>query len=182
MLTKEKVMETASFMAFGKPLVINVLRSIIVESIVDAALKKWNWDWCSADYAGWDFEKDEIRLEVKQSAARQSWVTPKPSAGIFDIAPRTGYYGKEGKFVVSAARHAHIYVFAHHPVWEIELADHRDPKQWVFYVVDARQLVIAKQQTIALNSVRAMVSHCTFENLGDSVEQLRETAYDDKAC
>jgi len=91
-ITSASVVAAAAKAAFGKPLVTNVYRSIIVDAMVAAALGE-AWKWCSADYAGWDIESPTgTRLEVKQSAARQSWLPS--SAGYrppsFDIAERTG--------------------------------------------------------------------------------------------
>jgi hypothetical protein len=89
-VTKEDIVARASSMAFGKSLIMNVLRAMILETIVDSALSL-DWKWFSTDYAGWDFEHSDLTwLEVKQSSALQSWKTPKESAAIFDIAPRTG--------------------------------------------------------------------------------------------
>ena len=114
--------------AFGRPLITNVLRGHVVEAIVACALEP-DWTWCSQDYASWDFEHPGgLRLEVKQSAARQSWATSdKPSACSFDIAERKGRW--EGAvWIDEPGRAAHIYIFAHHPIAESE-ADHRDPEQ-----------------------------------------------------
>jgi hypothetical protein len=36
-------------------------------------------------------------------------------------------------------RHAHVYVFAYHPIADTT-ADHLDPRQWVLYVVAAEHL------------------------------------------
>ena len=130
-VTKEEIAARAASVAFGKPLVMNVLRAIIIETIVDAALGA-GWKWCSGDYNGWDFEHtDRTRLEVKQSAALQSWPTTKESAAIFDIAPRAGYWVDGIRWVKETARHAHIYVFARHPVTDIARADHRDPSHGI---------------------------------------------------
>jgi hypothetical protein len=65
-VTKEDIAARASSMAFGKPLIMNILRAMIVETIVDSALSL-DRKWCSTDYAGWDFEHSDLtRLEVKQ--------------------------------------------------------------------------------------------------------------------
>jgi len=119
--------------AFGKPLVTNVLRGHVVEAIVAMALEP-EWVWRAGDYSSFDFERsDGKRLEVKQSAARQSWAPPahgkiNPS---FDIRERSGRW--EGPlFVAEPGRAAHIYVFAFQPNVS-EIADHRDPAQWEFY-------------------------------------------------
>jgi hypothetical protein len=122
------VQRKVSESAFGKPLVTNVLRGHVVEAIVAMALEP-DWSWCSEDYSSWDFERaDGLRLEVKQSAARQSWATSdKPSACSFDIAQRKGRWEGQ-KWVDEPGRAAHIYIFAHHPIAGID-ADHRDPAQ-----------------------------------------------------
>lgn len=79
--------------AFGRPLITNVLRGQVVEAIVACALEP-EWHWCAADYSSWDFDRaDGFRVEIKQSAARQSWATSdKPSSCSFDIAERKGYF------------------------------------------------------------------------------------------
>lgn len=58
--------------AFGRPLITNVMRGQVVEAIVACALEP-ECRWCAADYSSWDFDRaDGVRLEIKQSAARQS--------------------------------------------------------------------------------------------------------------
>jgi len=134
--------------AFGRPLVTNVLRGMVAEAIVACALEP-EWHWCAQDYANWDFERaDGLRLEVKQSAARQSWATSdKPSACSFDIAARKGRL--EGATWIDApGRAAQIYVFAHHPVADIS-ADHRDPAQWNFHVVRSADLPATRSLSLA---------------------------------
>ena len=175
-VTKQDIVARASAMAFGKPLIMNVLRAMIVETIVDSALSS-DWKWCSTDYAGWDFEhSDRTRLEVKQSSALQSWKTPKESAAIFDIAARTGYWVDGITWVQETARHAHIYVFARHPVTDIALADHRDPSQWDFYVTPSSKLLLRAQRTIALGSIIPLSSgKCHFGELGTRVEEVRKS-------
>lgn len=145
----EDVVAKVSASAFGTPLVTNVLRGHVVEAVIALALEP-EWRWCSADYAAWDFERgDGLRLEVRQSAFRQSWVT-EPHIKIvrrFDIGARK--YAWEGS-VRSAlsGRAAQVYVFAYHDVRD-DTADHRDPKQWEFYVVPASLLPHAKSISIA---------------------------------
>jgi hypothetical protein len=161
----------AAEVCFGKPLITNINRGLIAELIVEAALPP-DWRWCAADYAGHDFEHvDGTRLEVKQSAARQSWAAPASgvSRSVFDIASRAGHW--EGAVWIEAAgRRAQIYVFAHHPVEDLS-ADHRDPEQWRFYVVRAVDLPDSK--TLALSRVRALVDRCDFAGLKTEVERLR---------
>lgn len=152
--------------AFGRPLITNVLRGQVVEAIVASALEP-EWTWCSADYSSWDFERaDGCRLEVKQSAARQSWATSdKPTACSFDIAKRKGRW--EGTtWIDEAGRAAHIYVFAHHPISDSS-ADHRDAKQWQFYVLATSSPPIIKRLTLA--RARSLTAPVSFAKLREAV-------------
>jgi len=159
--------------AFGKVRVVNVLRSILVEAIVDRALPD-GWTWCSSDYAAYDFRHDDgTRLEVKQSAALQSWKAAKPSAPIFDVAPRTGYWKDGIVWAPEFGRHTDIYLFAHHPVVD-DTVDHRNPYQWDFYLLPAVHIPDPKRKTITLSSIRFLkASLCKFDGLGVAVESMR---------
>ena len=151
--------------AFGKPLVTNVLRAQLVEAMVALVLEP-EWHWCSADYAPCDFERaDGLRLEVKQSAARQSWKTDKPSKAVFDVAARTGRNEAYG-WVAEYGRAAHLYVFAHHPIFD-DCADHRDPNQWDFYVVPSSLLPTVKQ--LALGTIKTMAEAVAIFALKEAV-------------
>ena len=162
-----KVSETA----FGRPLVTNVLRGLVVEAIVAAALEP-QWQWCAEDYSSWDFQRgDGLRLEVKQSAARQSWaVSDKPSQCSFDIAQRKGRW--EGPIWIEApGRAAHLYVFAHHPVADSS-ADHRDPSQWHFYVVPTRDLPATRR--LSLVAAARLTEPVGFGELATKVQTIAE--------
>jgi hypothetical protein len=153
--------------------VTNVLRGLVAEAIVALALEP-EWTWCGGDYASWDFvNQNGLRLEVKQSAARQSWaVGNATTACSFDIAIRTGRY--EGTiWVPEAGRAAHLYVFAHHPVAE-ETADHRDPAQWDFYVVATDHLPATKRLT--LKRLQSLTEPETFEKLAEAVRRVAAPA------
>lgn len=167
----QAIIANATRAAFGRPLVNNVLRAILVEAIVDASLDQ-GWEWCSSDWALCDFKhSDGTRLEVKQSAARQSWhsETDKPSSAMFDIAPRKmAWDGKQ--WVPSSGRNAEIYVFAHHPIVDAT-ADHRNPAQWVFYVVLASTLPSTAR--ISLVGVQARALAIEVESLAAAVDLAR---------
>ncbi len=94
--------------AVGKPLVTNVLRGLLVEAMVAIALEPV-WTWVAGDYASWDFEGPRgLRLEVKQSAARQSWADENViSKCSFDIAPRTGPLSDTAEFPLAGGRNFH---------------------------------------------------------------------------
>ncbi|MGQ0661860.1 hypothetical protein [Sphingosinicella sp.] len=163
------ILQRAADAAFGKPLVTNIHRGLIAEAVVATALEP-EWRWCSEDYASWDFERaDGVRLEVKQSAARQTWEKDgdKPSACSFDIAERKGRY--EGtRWIAAPGRNAHLYIFAHHPQADSH-ADHRDPLQWHFYVVRTDALPLAKR--IGLASVSKLSKAVDYAGLPNAVAE-----------
>ena len=78
-LNANEIAKKAGDAAFGNPLVENSWRSHVVEMIVECVLFP-EWKWSAEGWSGWDFEhvKTGLRLEIKQSAAKQSWKgTPK---------------------------------------------------------------------------------------------------------
>lgn len=169
---KNEVISKLCDAAFGKPLVTNVLRAQIVEAMVALVLEP-AWHWCGADYAPCDFQRnDGLRLEVKQSAARQSWNTEKPSKAIFDVAARTGRNEAHG-WVEEYGRAAQVYVFAHHPIFN-DSADHRDPAQWQFYVVLTASLPDVKQ--LSLGTIKSFSSAVQISELARTVNVAAETA------
>ncbi|MCB9997888.1 MAG: hypothetical protein H6871_02835 [Methylobacteriaceae bacterium] len=169
---KREVFDRVAKFAFGKPLIDNNFRGVVAEAIVGMTLPS-GWRWCSESWGGWDFEhSDGTRLEVKQSAARQSWKAPSkgPSERRFDIAMRTGHWLGE-VWVDAPGRKAQIYVFAFHPLLH-EAVDHRDPLQWEFYVVPAGQLPSSK--SITIKRLRTFAKALLFLELGTAVENLRQ--------
>jgi hypothetical protein len=156
--TMNEIVAMASAAAFGRRLIQNNLRSIIVEAMVAKALGS-DWRWSSADWAPYDFEgPNGVRLEVKQSAAHQTWSTPtsKPSKPLYDVAPRKGFFVQgpdDSAWTTKIGRNADVYIFARNDVVG-EQADHRDPAQWRFYVVPAGDLPPTK--TIGLAAIRVV--------------------------
>ena len=143
----------------------------MVEAVVDCALKP-SWRWCSQDWSGWDFEHESgIRLEVKQSAARQTWTALKcRQVPRFDIRERTGYWENGVTWTAQPGRCAQIYLFAHHPIAD-ESADHRDPLQWHFHVVGASKLPSAP--SIGFSAVQKLSQVCPWNALFAAVERER---------
>src|SRR4051812_26326088 len=89
--TADDIRTKAAAMAYGKRLIENSYRGLIAEIIIGEALGQ-AWRHCSGDWRSWDFEHrtSPCKLEVKQSAARQTWEPPtKPSSPRFDIKERT---------------------------------------------------------------------------------------------
>lgn len=110
---------------FDQRLIQNQFRSAFVEAMIEPHLARGGWRYVGGNWSGWDFQhKLGTRLELKQSAAWQTWdpfkqaasgLPPKPGPGIFDIAPRTGWFDEAGAIWTKLAepgRPAHVYVFA----------------------------------------------------------------------
>lgn len=152
----------------------------MAEAIVALALEP-EWRWCSEDYSSWDFDRaDGVRLEVKQSAVKQSWATETapPSVASFDIAHRKGRW--EGAlWIEEPGRHAQLYIFAHHFVGSAE-ADHRDPAQWAFYVIPTSALPGTKR--IGIAAVRSRASGCDFAGLAAAVAACAATVGGDASA
>lgn len=154
---------------FGQRLITNNFRAVIVEAMIASVLEP-EWRWCSADYAGWDFERaDGVRLEVKQSASKQTWhsQTDKPSSCSFDIRAREGRYEGAAWFE-GRGRNADLYVFAHHGVCD-DSADHADPSQWAFYVIQATALPNSKR--IGLRRVQSLADAHMLHQLGGTMTE-----------
>lgn len=151
----------------------NVHRADYVEAIVALALRESGWTR-REPWDARDFENElGVRLEVKQSAAAQSWGSGEiPSLPRFDIGPRTGYWDdKAGCWVPQPGRHANIYVFAwHEEAWET--ADQRDTTSWEFYVVSESEL--PEQKTIRLAAIRDLASRSDVEGLPAAVAKVCE--------
>ena len=145
---------------FDQPIIQNQYRSDFVEAMVDPYLVPAGWHHSGENWSGWDFEHSSgARLEVKQSAAHQTWshLLQAKAPGSFDIAARTGYYAAlDAKWVSQPGRNAHIYVFAWNGSYGAD-TDHRDERQWEFYVVPASVLP-SGQKKITLTTLKAKVA------------------------
>ena len=174
--TPERTRQRLAERLFGQPIIQNQFRSTYVEAMIEPYLTKAGWRFVGSDWNGWDFQRDEKRLEVKQSAAVQSWsfgreTLTRPS---YDIATRTGYFENGGADWVShEGRPAHVYIFAWHGVrpsaplkmHSASPVDHRNPSQWDFHVVAERSL--PDQRTISLAS---LIKTCSVESV--QIEEL----------
>lgn len=156
----------------GAPLVSNAFRGTLVEAIIALAVEPV-WVWKDGGWGGHDFNgPDGLRLEIKQSAARQSWHTPTcpVSSPRFDIKERTGFYDDAEQWQDAPGRRAHLYCFAWHPVEDATIADHRDPDQWTFYIVRTSDLP-DNQKTIGIGGIKRLTDPVQFDGL---LEQLNK--------
>lgn len=154
---------------FGAPILLNSLRGEVVEEMVAMALEPL-WEHCAGDWAAFDFRerRSGLRLQVKQSAARQSWHKDRcpPARPRFSIAEKTGRWDEGDRWVAEPGRNADLFVFAWHKL-TAEAADHRDPNQWEFYVVAERRL--PAQRSISLVGVQALAQPVSIAALAMAV-------------
>ena len=102
---------------YDKRVMNNVYRADYLECLVALTLgADWWLTWAHGwDWAAWDCQHTSgARLEVKQSAARQSWDRETPArrrAPRFDIALRAGDWTQDGsRWVDAPGRPADLYV------------------------------------------------------------------------
>ncbi|MYA16312.1 MAG: hypothetical protein F4086_06035 [Gemmatimonadetes bacterium] len=153
---------------YDDPVMSNIRRADYIEAVVATALRPAGWSRNSS-WASWDFQHAQsgCRMELKQSAARQSWGRTGPAR--FDIAPRTGYWDRSGEWHDDPGRHAHVYVFAWHPERNPS-ADQRDPSSWLFYVTPESEL--PTQKTIGLSVICGMAEPCRIGGLPDELVRM----------
>lgn len=153
---------------FNQPLKENRYRSDYVERLIVEILGD-EFELTSSDWAAWDITHNSgLKIEVKQSAARQSWsgdgtIPDKPNVGRFDIAERSYVWDKKG-WRDQLGRVAGLYIFAWHPIYDPDIADHRDPRQWTFYVLPSQALP-AGQKSIGLRPLQQLAEPVTYAEL-----------------
>jgi hypothetical protein len=161
---------------FGSKILRNDVRGQVVEEIIAMAPEP-EWKLCSGDWAAFDLvhATNRLRIQVKQSAARQSWHKgdcPPPNPR-FSIATKAGRWEDGDKWIEERSRNAEIFVFAWHPVIDATV-DHREPDQWEFYVAAERSL--PQQGSISLAAVRRLSSAVDFDGLARAVSAVAEGA------
>ena len=78
-------------------------------------------------------------------------------------------------FTVSPGRHAHVYLFAWHPIADRDLADHRQIEQWAFYLIRSTALPPG-QETIRLSVLNRLGARCaSASDFGDILDELRRS-------
>ena len=167
---------------YNQRLIGNVERGAYVECLIELALSELRPPWrMTSTWASWDLEQAEsgARIEIKQSAALQTWSEPGTGASPkFDIAPRSGYYANDDSEWIAnetPQRLADLYVMARHDETNPSIADHRLPEQWRFYVVPEHRLP-PRQKSISLNPLSRLAEACGFDDLAATVERAMAEA------
>ena len=161
---------------FGAPLLRNSIRGEWVEEMVALALEP-EWALCAGDWGACDLAQVDgpLRIQVKQSAARQSWHVPAspPPCPRFSIAHKTGRY--EGlTWIADPSRNAEIFIFAWHDRTDAT-ADHRDSAQWQFFVVAEPDL--PPQKSISLAALARVAESVRIGHLAEAVQHKIDAFY-----
>jgi hypothetical protein len=172
-MDREVILERLFRRLYGSPIIQNNHRGELIEEIVAAALEP-DWTLCARDWAAFDLQHGTsgLRIQVKQSAAKQTWAPPLKSKGPrFSIASKTGRY-EGASWVAEAGRNADIFLFAWHPQSD-NTCDHADPSQWQFFVVAERDLPI-NAKSVGLYWLGNHSASSDFANLGCTVNSVSE--------
>lgn len=179
--THQRVVDRLIGRFFSEPIIENVWRGDYVECMIEALLAP---DWhLTGTWDMWDLEHESgARIEIKTSSALQTWTTDKPSLSpSFDIKPRVEMWDQQTATTIpiSPQRLADIYLFAWHPEIRRDLADHRRPEQWRFFIVPEHHFY-PSQKTISLGPVQDLANKYgavtnDHRNLHENIESIRKT-------
>ena len=98
---------------FDQPLIGNQYRSAFIEAMIEPCLALHGWRYVGDGWRGWDFERtDGARLEVKQSAARQTWSVSRNLAtrGASTLLPGRAISTRVGGFPYRDDTPKHMYL------------------------------------------------------------------------
>ena len=159
---------------FSGRLIQNNFRGLYIECQLKLALSP-DWqqtsDWADCDMV----HADGTKLEIKQSAVVQSWSKPgktlRPNTR-YSIEASSGSWREGDQWIEDYSRKAGIYVFAYHPIMEIEVADHTDEAQWEYYVVASRDLPDG-QKTIGISGIRDLATAQKYWGIDAEVDSIR---------
>ena len=156
---------------YGDPVVRNDLRGELVEEIVGMALAP-EWQLCGSDWGACDLRhsKSDLKIQVKQSAAKQSWVAGSrgPSLPRFSIAAKSGRY--DGlDWIAGESRNADIFIFAWHGATGAD-CDHADPLQWKFFVVS--EAALPAQKSLGLPQLERLTTAVDFSGLRSVIRSV----------
>jgi hypothetical protein len=158
---------------FNKAIMSNLARPHFVERMIAITLEP-EWRLTSADWAGWDLQCGGCKVEVKQSAALQTWSDRMSrcggkQVGRFDIRERAGHWADGITWNAETGRQADIYIFAWHGGTDLAAADQRLASQWEFFVIPECNL--PNQKTIGLARIRRMTDAVRLDALRGELEK-----------
>ncbi len=157
---------------FDVPLIQNDLRGLYAEHLI-AELLGDEWNAVGSAWAGWDLEhEDGTKIEVKSSAAKQSWEPSKNGKSLpaFNIKASKFHWRDGSSRLKSDGRLAQIYIFAWHGN-DTKDADQWDADQWEFFVVPTDML--PDQKSISLGPLKHLVRSVKHKELLGKVDNIR---------
>ena len=168
---RRRVLSSLIDRLYGERIIRNDLRGELVEEIVGLALAP-EWHPCGSDWGACDLRHEEsgLKIQVKQSAARQTWSPgPRgPGPARYAIAEKTGRY--EGvDWFAEIGRNADIFIFAWHGLTGPE-CDHADPAQWQFFVV--AEVDLPAQKSLGLPHIERLATESDFSGLREAVRSV----------
>ncbi|MCX6781595.1 MAG: hypothetical protein NTW66_00505 [Candidatus Magasanikbacteria bacterium] len=142
----KKIISGLADRLYNQPIMNNSDRGNYAEQLVASALGKL-WKPVGSGWHLWDFEgrvrEKRIRIQVKQSAARQLWTPKKKPSHAFSVEAknRPDYILRDHpkEKIEGYGRFCEIYIFAWHGIGG-ERCDQRIPEQWIFFVVPEKSL------------------------------------------
>jgi hypothetical protein len=159
-------------------LVDNTARGVLAEFVVAKAL---GIDVTSprVGWATWDLDWEvspgvTLAIEVKSAAYVQSWGQKALSAIQFVVPRRRGFDAVKNALEETAARHAHVYVFALLANTDKRTIDPMRLEQWRFYCLATKQLDARtrSQHSVTLKSLEALAGDAVdFEGLTCAVRR-----------
>lgn len=141
---------------YNRPVMDNRERGDYAEQLVASAVDS-SWWWVGIGWHPWDFESGmgpaRVRMQVRQSAAKQVWRRPQNHQRLFSTRIRLKpNYVPRDLVIEDVGRFCELYVFAWHGV-ETDDCDHRHPAQWMFYVLPER--VLGSRKRVLLSELQS---------------------------
>ena len=163
---------------YEQRLISNVERGAYIECMIELALRERHPAWSLTEtWDRWDLEnqKTRARIEIKQSAALQTWhlSTCHHCGSVYEWDVQDEPGNTSPQFSIKQ-REVDLYVFAWHPVQDADIADHRRPDQWEFFVV-AEENLPQKKQTIGLEALTRLCDVCNYDALAARVVKVLES-------
>lgn len=142
----------------------NTTRGMFAEELVASALPGAS---TRANWAGYDIEWHDVRIEVKTSGAVQSWhqTGQAPSRAAWSVPERQAWDPETNEYADAAARSADVYVLARHEGEQIT-------EGWTFYVVPTSMLNDLGQTSLGIGTLdRLAVVPVTLDRLEAAVSE-----------
>lgn len=154
-------------------LLSNALRGRLAEYIIATALRITEQP--RLEWAPFDLEYREIKIEVKSSAYVQSWFQKELSQISFGIQPTRAWDSTTNTSDTECKRQSHLYIFALLQEQDKELVNPLNLNQWKFYILKTGVLneVCGSAKRISLGSLKKLNPFETdFSGIKNHLDQM----------